>query len=221
MPDQNQPPTNPVQPPAAPAIPTPVQPEAPRPNFVAFEETAPPAPMAQASPSAIPPTGAPSMPPPPSIGGASTTSVVTSGGGSGKKIALILIAIVVILLGGVGAFMLTRQGEEQVEVTPEPSSAPIAYCSEIKAYDDTGNVLTNTQLAALLPGQTIRLAATGFSTIGTIDSVRFTVNGVQRSEVTTKVAGTDEFYDEFIIPEGTTNFDITAQVHILETDTWY
>jgi hypothetical protein len=210
MPDQNQPAT----PNTAPPIPStpPVEP-APRPNFVAFEETTP-------VPTAPAPSTGNFTPPPPST--PQVSSAPPSGGG-GKKIFIILGTLLLILtVLGIGAFVLTqRKPAVEVVATPVPTPVASAYCSTIKAYDATGNLLSSAQLAALQPGDIVRFAASGITTTGTIDSARFTINNVARPEVTTKVAGTDEFYDEYQIPEGTTSFDVTAEVHMMETDTWY
>lgn len=97
-------------------------------------------------------------------------------------------------------------------VTPTPP--PIgAACLDVKAYDSQWNQLASSDLSNLKTGDLVRLTVGGTTTSGSFDKARFTVNGVTEAEVTAKRPGTDEFFDEYVIPEGTTSFNVSAQIH--------
>lgn len=86
-------------------------------------------------------------------------------------------------------------------------------CQSVKVYDTNWTLLDSTALSNLKAGDVIRLGVV-FVADGTIDKARFTVNGTLRPEVTTlKPGATNEIYDEYTIPEGTTSFSITGQIH--------
>jgi len=98
--------------------------------------------------------------------------------------------------------------------TPSPPPPGIsAQCLNIQAFDTDWNKLSSADLSNLKPGDTVRFTVAGTTTSGTIDKARFTINGVQRLEVTQKRPGTQEFYDEYTLPEGITSFSINAQLH--------
>lgn len=223
MPDQNPPTPAQSMTPPTPAAAPPPPPADPRPNFVAFEETAPsnivPTTPPMTSPPPAPARGSFSPPPPPSA----SSNVVVPSGGSRKKI-FIIIGVVILLLLVLGGILFAMQSRQSAPPTPTATPeaiAPTAYCSSVRAYDIEGNSISSTALTSLQPGSIVRFAASGISSNGAFDKARFTINGVQRPEVTTKISGTDEFYDEFQIPEGVTTFNVTAEVHLVETDTWY
>ncbi len=88
-----------------------------------------------------------------------------------------------------------------------------ATCGEVKAYDTNWKLLSSDDLKKLKSGAIVRFAVSGTASSGTFDKARFTINGTQRPEVSTKKPGSDEFYDEYTIPTGTTTFTVTAQVH--------
>lgn len=97
-------------------------------------------------------------------------------------------------------------------VTPTPP--PIgAACLDVKAYDSQWNQLASSNLSNLKAGNVVRFTVGGTTTSGSFDKARFTVNGVARAEVTGKRPETDEFFDEYVIPEGTTGFTVSAQIH--------
>lgn len=109
-------------------------------------------------------------------------------------------------------------GSYQAQASPTPGIN--ALCSSVVAYDTSWDVLSSSDLSNLKPGNKVRFTVSGSATSGTLDKARFTVNGVLRAEVTTKRPGTNEFYDEYTIPAGTTTFNVSAQIHHLETNTW-
>jgi hypothetical protein len=94
-------------------------------------------------------------------------------------------------------------------------------CNAVKAFDKNWNALTGAGLASLKAGDIVRFTAVGTATSGTLDKARFTINGTARAEVTNKRPGTDEFYDEYTIPVNITAFNVTAQVHHQQSDSWY
>jgi hypothetical protein len=97
--------------------------------------------------------------------------------------------------------------------TPTQPGGPTAQCLNIKAYDTDWNLLSSDQRSTLKPGDTVRFAVAGQTTGGSFDKARFKINGVQRPEVTQKKPGSEEYYDEYTIPEGVTSFTINAQIH--------
>lgn len=95
-----------------------------------------------------------------------------------------------------------------------------ASCGEVRAYDRNGNLLTQQQLNNMKAGDIVRFAVSGTTNAGNFDKARFTINGVQRPEVTQKL-GTGEFYDEYVIPANTKNFNVSAQIHHQQLDKWF
>lgn len=124
--------------------------------------------------------------------------------------------------------------------TPSPTSSPgtgTAMCTDVKAYTVDGDpqVLSNwtqlsaSDLAALDAGDEVYFTVLGSTNLGFFSKARFTINGVTRPEVTTtKPSGTSgsggldgpegtdlivpEYYDVYIIPAGTTGFQIIGEV---------
>lgn len=96
--------------------------------------------------------------------------------------------------------------------TPTTETALSAQCVAIKMYDQNWDNLTAAEFSALTPGTVVRFAAGGTTTGGEFQAARFSINGTQRAEVTNKVPGREEFYDEYVIPENTTNFSITVEL---------
>lgn len=90
---------------------------------------------------------------------------------------------------------------------------PTALCYDIKIFDTDWNQLTLGDLATFRPGDVVRITVAGQASGGNFTMARFTVNGVQRTEVTAKRPGTEEFYDEYTLPEGTATFNVKAQVY--------
>lgn len=101
------------------------------------------------------------------------------------------------------------------EKKPTPTRPPSVsfQCLNVKAYDTNWNLLTPEQLRSLKPGDKVRFAVAGSTNSGGFDKARFIINGVPRQEVTQKKPGSDEFYDEYTVPQGVTSFNISAQVH--------
>lgn len=98
--------------------------------------------------------------------------------------------------------------------TPIPTLPPIgAACHNVKAYDSEWNLLSGFDLSSLNTGDVVRFVVGGNTDSGFFDKARFTINGTLRPEVTTKRPGTEEFYDEYLIPAGVTSFTIDAQIH--------
>jgi len=99
--------------------------------------------------------------------------------------------------------------------TPAPTQPPkeeSAQCLSIKVYDTNWNLVPQSQLSQLRPGDKVRFTVIG-SPADKIDKARFTINGQLGQEVTTKKPGTDEFYTEYTIPSGATTFSVKAEVH--------
>jgi len=99
--------------------------------------------------------------------------------------------------------------------TPPPTTPTTvsATCYDIKAYDENWAQLTATQLSQLTNGDVVRFTVVGQASSGVFTKARFTINGTLRPEVITKKTGTEEYYDEYIIPAGVTTFSISAEVY--------
>jgi len=97
--------------------------------------------------------------------------------------------------------------------TTPPSKDVTAQCMNIRAFDTDWNELSTTELGELRVGDSVRFTVAGTTNSGTIGKARFIINGVTRAAVTQKRPGSNEFYDEYIIPEGTTSFSIRAQLN--------
>lgn len=97
--------------------------------------------------------------------------------------------------------------------TPTHTPSISASCNQIKVYDTNWNQLTSDQLKQLKPGDRVRFTVSGTASEGTFDMAQFTINGVERDLVTHKKPQTEEFYDEYIIPSGNTEFSVSAKIH--------
>ena len=103
-------------------------------------------------------------------------------------------------------------------ITPDPTDKPQvkAECSEVIAYSTTWELLSNENLNQLSEGDKIRFSVFGSSSSGTFDKARFSVNSISLGETTLKKPGSDEFYIEYAIPAGTTDFTVDAEIHHTE-----
>ncbi|MFV1916966.1 MAG: hypothetical protein ACC618_00545 [Patescibacteria group bacterium] len=88
-----------------------------------------------------------------------------------------------------------------------------AQCLNIQAFDNEWNQLTSSDLSNLSPGETVRFTVAGSASSGNFDKARFTINGTPRPEVTAQKPASDDFYDEYTIPNDVTDFTVSAQVH--------
>jgi hypothetical protein len=97
--------------------------------------------------------------------------------------------------------------------TPSPTGGLAAQCLNVEAYDTAWIKLTSADLQNLKAGDTVRFTVGGTATSGSFDKARFTINGTLRPEVTQKQPGTNNFYDEYTIPDGVTSFTVQAELH--------
>lgn len=102
---------------------------------------------------------------------------------------------------------------QKCPTSPPGDGGPTAQCLDIKAFDTNWNQLTTDQLKLLKSGDKVRFTVAGQASSGNFDKARFKINGVQRPEVTGKRPATEEYFDEYTIPEGITTFSISAQIH--------
>ena len=97
---------------------------------------------------------------------------------------------------------------------PTQSTPPTqSQCQTIKIYDTDWNLLSAEDINNLSPRDTIYLTAEGTTTNGQITQAKFTVNDTERSPVSTKKPGSNEFFDEYVIPSGTTQFNVTVKLY--------
>ncbi len=100
--------------------------------------------------------------------------------------------------------------------TPPPTPTPpgmSAVCSALKAYTSGWTQLSGSQLSVLKPGNNINFCVNGTTNSGSFDKAKFTINGSQQSETTTKRPGTNDYCQSYTIPDGATTFTVTAQIH--------
>ncbi len=120
-------------------------------------------------------------------------------------------------LGGTQVECKCEVGSAPVVPASEPTTRPTlppgvtASCLNIQAFDAEWNSITT--LSSLVAGDVVRFTVAGNASSGSFDKARFTINGTSRSEVSVKRPGTDEYYDEYTVPEEVTTFTINAEVH--------
>lgn len=102
--------------------------------------------------------------------------------------------------------------------TPTPGVGLRASCLLIRVFDTGWNEITG-QLSNLKAGDKVRFTVSGTTSSGSIDKARFRINSpTWRTVVVAKKPGTNDFYDEYTIPEGVTSFTINAQLHHTNLD---
>lgn len=114
-------------------------------------------------------------------------------------------------------------------VTPEgvdnenPPNTPsvTASCAGVKAVDNSGNILTQTQLSTMKTGDSFNICVGGTTSSGNFDKAQFSINGTVQPVTTTTITGIDGFCDAYQIPDGTTNISIDAKIHHAELDQWF
>lgn len=151
--------------------------------------------------------------------GGEVTTVVTSPHApqkyGGKKIIATIFGLLLVV-GGITAGVALVQRQQNISERAQvatPSRQIDAQCSAVKAYDSEWNQLSADTLGQLTAGTVVRFTVSGTATSGEFDRARFTINGTQTPEVTTKKPGTEEFYYEYTLPEGIVNYTVSAQVH--------
>lgn len=96
-----------------------------------------------------------------------------------------------------------------------------ARCVNIVAYDTSWKQLTNAQLAALAPGDKVRLTVTGNTTSGEFSKARFTINNVLQPETVLKRPASADFYQEYTIPASTSAFSVNAEIYHTTVNQWF
>jgi hypothetical protein len=87
-----------------------------------------------------------------------------------------------------------------------------SQCQGIKIYDTNWQQLTSEQLQNYKTGQKVRFAVNTTTAIGSIDHVKFIINGVERPPTSLK-NDSNEFYDEYTLPEAVKEFDVNVKMH--------
>lgn len=101
-----------------------------------------------------------------------------------------------------------------VNPTPTSTSTTVApYCAAFVAYDADWNLLDNTGLSALTVGSVVNFCVTGGPLPSAFDKAKFIINGVEQAEITDRRSNSTDFCQNYTIPEGTTTFTISAQIH--------
>jgi len=96
--------------------------------------------------------------------------------------------------------------------TPTPPTIT-AQCQNVKAYNSSWTLLTNTQLAQLEVGDSVNFCVAGVATGGSFDKAKFTINTVVQAETTTIRPSSTDFCQTYVIPAGVTSFNVSAQIH--------
>mgnify|MGYP001567649066 FL=1 len=106
-------------------------------------------------------------------------------------------------------------GSEAADIADTPTNPPTitAQCQNIKAYSPTWELLTATQLSALTTGSQVNFCAAGSASSGSFDKAKFTINGAVQTETTTVRPSSTDYCQSYVIPTGTTAFNVTAQIH--------
>lgn len=221
----------------SPVNPTTMSSDAPPPPTQVSEATPP---VAQTQPSstfgAVPPQTPPTAPSPTTGGfGAQPpqqppafeqgTPTVNASNGEGKKKVFIIAGVILLLLVlGVGAYFVASNflfpAQEEPTPTPVAEEEVTALCLNIKAYDVDWNRLSLSDLSSLEPGNVVRFTVSGDTSSGNFDMARFSVNSISLGETSQINPDTQEFYDEYIIPEDVESFSVEAQLHHQQLDQW-
>lgn len=99
-------------------------------------------------------------------------------------------------------------------LTPTPTPVAAApYCGAVLAYDSSWGALSSAQLSALKEGDSVNFCVSGNTTSGTFDMARFTINGTQMPDTTTKRPNSVDFCQSYTIPGGKTTFTVSAKIH--------
>lgn len=119
--------------------------------------------------------------------------------------------------GGGIAFTIKANSQCAPQTTPTPTPPITAQCREIKVYNLLWETISLKQLSNLQPGDQIKLAVRGETNREEIDKARFRVNaGSWQEAIKPRMIDpfdTKEFYIDYVIPEGTTDFTVQAEIH--------
>ncbi|RJR28585.1 hypothetical protein C4564_05100, partial [Candidatus Microgenomates bacterium] len=88
----------------------------------------------------------------------------------------------------------------------------IAQCQNLIVYDNNWEALSTEDLKLLVPGDTVKIAVSGTTTSGSFEAARFTINGELQEETIETRPGTEEFYQEYVIPEDVESFTFNAEL---------
>jgi hypothetical protein len=105
--------------------------------------------------------------------------------------------------------------------TVTPTTAIACECVIIKVYDTDWRQYPERDLSSIKPGDTIIFTVQGQTTQGTIDKARFKINNGDYQETSSKKTGTEEYYYQYTVPNTATAMNIEAEVHLVETGSWY
>lgn len=111
-----------------------------------------------------------------------------------------------------GSFSWRVVGNKDCDQTGSHLPDATAQCVNIKAFDEEWNPLTIQDISTFQPGDTIRFSIAGQATEGEFLGARFSINGETRDPVTQLRPNTNEFYDEYILPEDVTSFNVTVEL---------
>jgi hypothetical protein len=119
-------------------------------------------------------------------------------------------------LNGVGCDVVgtTNPTEPPSDNPPTDSpNGPVADCQNVKAYSSTWTLLSSTDLSALESGTAVNFCVNGVASSGVFDKAKFIINDTELAETTTKRPSSTDYCQSYTIPEGTTTFNISAQIH--------
>lgn len=99
--------------------------------------------------------------------------------------------------------------------------ASVSYqCKLIQATTTTGSALTAANMSDLNVGDVVRFVVVGSGVPSDYTAARMTINGTLQSETTTRVAGSNNLYQDYTIPAGVTSFTVSAELKAVDGK-WY
>lgn len=105
--------------------------------------------------------------------------------------------------------------------TTPPTAPPTApSCIAVSTYSSSWVAIPAAEQPSLTAGTTINFCVAGSTPSGTFDKARFTINGTTLAETTAIRPGSTDFCQIYEIPEGTTTFNVSAEIHHA-TEGWF
>ncbi len=102
--------------------------------------------------------------------------------------------------------------------TTPPGNGPTNYCSDVKAFDASGNRIETANLKNLQPGTKVKFSIQGLPNQENYGKARFTINGGTPDE--TRQTENGRFVYNYTIPAGVSEFRVKGEVYLQGQDRW-